>query len=76
MDRSGRDLTLPDSTQRGVIVEMAEHRRKHKKRNTQGRARARAGSLVRRRGEEGLVFHFFPQARRTKAIVEDPIVED
>lgn len=27
-------------------------------------------------GEERLVFHFFPRARRTKAIVEDPIVED
>lgn len=26
--------------------------------------------------KEGLVFHFFPRARRTKAIVEDPIVED
>lgn len=27
-------------------------------------------------GRGGLVFHFFPRARRTKAIVEDPIVED
>lgn len=30
----------------------------------------------RRGGEEGPVFHFFPRARRTKAIVEDPIVKD
>lgn len=29
-----------------------------------------------KRGEGRLVFHFFPRARRTKAIVEDPIVED
>jgi len=56
--------------------------RKHKKKRAleseeAGRTSARARRRRRnRRGEEGLVFHFFPRARRTKAIVEDPIVED
>lgn len=56
-----------EETQKGV------HRRsrwKDKRARTHTRQREGTG------GEEGLVFHFFPRARRTKAIVEDPIVED
>lgn len=41
---------------------------------TRGRGRIEGGKSG--GGEGRLVFHFFPRARRTKAIVEDPIVED
>lgn len=41
-----------------------------------GRERGRIEGGKSGGGEGRLVFHFFPRARRTKAIVEDPIVED
>lgn len=58
------------------MVELEETQKGVYKSGVEGPYNARERAEWEGTGGEGLVFHFFPLARRTKAIVEDPIVED